>query len=814
MSMFDDLRRDLRFAARGLLRSPGFAAVAVLAIALGIGANSAIFSVVNAVLLRPLPYRDPGRLVTVLHDGEGLPPAIKRQGPASPADFLDWKAQNHVFERMAAAQAGAGNASLSVTLLGRGIPEELPVMSVTAELFSLLGVPALLGRTFAAGDDQPGVPRGVVLGYGLWQRRFAADPAVVGQTITLGARTFTVIGVMPPGFQFAPFWYTKAELWLPLVLGDPDNNRLADREGRSLRVFARLAPGVTRAQAQAEMDLVVARLEERYPSTNRHLTVAVDPLHEKMVGGVRRPLLVLLAAVAFVLLIGCANVANLLLARSAARAKEIALRTVLGASRGRLVRQMLAESLLLAVVGGALGVLLAEWGIEALVALGPRDLPRLETIHLDGRVLAFTAGLSLLTGLLFGLVPAWHAAGDVGAAIKEGGRGATEGLRRNRLRSLLVVSETALALLLLIGAGLMIKSFRRMQAIDPGFDARHLSSLVVQAPAAPERRRPFFDRLLARVRELPGVTSASAINHLPVGGDVWANNYVVEGRPPPAAGDEPSAVYRASRPGYLATMGIALVAGRDFTALDREGARPVMLVNEAFARASWPDGQALGRHVRIEGDSYEVVGVLRDARQEWTQPAMPEMYLPELQQPARGYLTLVVRTAGDPAGLAAQLQREVRALDADLPPPKVERMDTVIATALWQPRFNLLLLNVFAGLALVLAAVGIYGVMAYSVSRRTRELGVRVALGATAPQVHGLVVGQGMALTGAGVLLGLVASLAATRAMASLLYGVEATDPATFAVIPLVLLAVGFVACWLPARRATRVDPMIALRRE
>jgi predicted permease len=815
MNLIDDLRQDLRFAVRALLRTPGFTAVALLAIALGIGANSAIFSVVNAVLLRPLPYREPERLVTVLHDAPDLPERIKRQGPVSPADYLDWRAESQVFERIAAVQAGTGNASVSAILTGRGAPEAVTAMSVTADLFPLLGVSPALGRAFVDGDDQPGATPVAVLSDGLWRRRFGADAGLVGQTVSLDGKSFTVAGIMPPGFQFAPFWFTQAELWLPLVLGDPAHNRLADRDGRSLRVFGRLRPGIVLGQAQAEMDLIWRGLERRHPDSDSHLSVVVDPLHEKVVRGVRRPLLVLLAAVAFVLLIGCANVANLLLARAAVRRKELGLRTALGASRGRLVRQLLAESLLLALVGGALGVLLAQAGIDLLLALGPRNLPRLEGVRLDGRVLGFTGALALLTGLIFGVVPALQASRGVGESLREGGRGGTEGLARNRLRSLLVVTEVALALMLATAAGLMIRSFVRLQAVDAGFDPHPLVAMVVPAPADGARRLPFFDELLARVRALPGVWSVSAVNHLPIDGDVWATSYVLEDRPAPRPGDEPNAVYRITRPGYVETMGMSLRRGRDFTAFDKEGTPPVMMVNETFARRAWPGAEALGQRVRYGETSHQVVGVLKDARQkDWTAAIMPEMYLADLQHPARGYLTVVVRTAGAPAGLSVQLQREVTALDANLPPPAIIQMDQAISRALWQPRFNLLLLNLFAALALVLAAVGIYGVMAYSVNRRTREIGVRVALGATAAQVHRLVVGQGMLLTAIGVLVGLAGALGTTRVMASLVYGVGTTDPATFAIIPVVLLAVGFLACWLPARRATRVDPMIALRQE
>jgi predicted permease len=816
MRLLDDLGQDLRFAARSLGKSPLFTVVAVATLALGIGANSAIFSVVDAVLLRPLAYGDPDRLMTVLHDAPSLPARIRRQGPVSPADYLDWKAQNQVFEHLAAAQAGAGIGSLTMVLTGRGTPEELAPMSVTAEMFQVLAVGPLLGRSIGPGDDQPGAPRTVVLSHALWQRRFGGDRSILGQSIVLDGVARTVIGVMPPGFRFAPFWYTSAELWLPLVIAEPGHDRTTDRDGRSLRVLGRLRPGVTRAQAQAEMDRIWHHLEQQYPATDSHLTVTVDPLKDKVVGNVRRPLLVLLAAVALVLLIGCANVANLLLARGTARRKELGLRTALGASRGRLVRQLIVESLLLAFLGGALGVLLAQWGIDLLLAVGPRDLPRREGIHLDRAVLTFTLVLSLATGVVFGLVPALHtSASALGEALKEGSRASTEGLRRNRLRNLLVVSEVSLALMLLIGAGLLIKSFRRLQAVDPGFDPHHLMGLGVPAPADPARREAFFDAVLARLSAVPGVSAASAINHLPIDGDLWTESYVVDGRPPPRPGDEPGAVYRTMRPGYLATMGIALARGRDFSDFDRRDAPPVVIVNEALARDAFPGEEAVGRRLRIGEVPHEIVGVTADARQkDWAESPIPEMYLADRQHPARGYLTVVVRTTGDPGPLRTRLQREVTALDSNLPAPRIVTMEEAITTALWQPRFNLLLLNAFAALALLLSAVGIYGVMAYSVSRRTREIGIRVALGATAGQVHRLVAGQGLLLTAAGVALGLVGALAATRLMSTLLFGVGATDPTTFLVVPVLLLGVGLVACYLPARRATRVDPVIALHHE
>jgi putative ABC transport system permease protein len=809
-----NLRQDVRFALRGFRRNPGFTAVAVGVLALGIGANSAIFSVVNAVLLRPLGYREPERIMTVLDHG---------RGPLSPANFLDLRAQSKTFERLAAAQAWGG------TLTGSGAPEAFGGLQVTAELFPLLGVEPFLGRTFLPGEDRPGAGRAVVLTHGLWKRRFGGDRNLVGRSLVFDGERYTVVGVMPPGFQFAPFWITSAEIFVPFDL----TARLTDRDGASLRVFGRLAPGVTRAQAQAELTGLTRQLARQYPGANADLDVVVDPLHEKAVGNVRRALLVLLGAVSLVLLIACANVANLLMARAASRGAEIAIRTALGAGRGRLVRQLLTESALLGCLGGGLGLLLAQWGIDLLVAFSPAGLPRANTIDLDGRVVAFTLGLSLMTALLFGLGPALRASGlDLNAVLRGGSRSVSES--RNRLRSVLIVSEVALALVLLIGGGLLMRSFQRLLAVDAGLDPHRVLNAVVSLGGGgfggnngptggryqtPEERARFFAALVERVRALPGVEAASAINHLPIDGDMWSMGVTVEGRPGPAPGGEWRAVYRVAQPGYLDSLGIHLVAGRDFTRGDAPGTPGVAIVNESFARAVWPDAESVigKRFTLVDGgpNPREIVGVIKDVKQrEWAAQPAPEMYLAYFQNPNPRSLTVVARTSQAPASFAALLAREVRALDENVPAPKVRSMDDVVTRALGQPRFNLLLLNAFAGLALLLAAVGIYGVMAYSVTRRTRELGIRIALGAGAARVVRLVVGQGMLLTALGVAIGLAVAFATTRVMATLLFGVAATDPVTFVFIPLLLLAVGFAACYLPARRATRIDPMVALRGE
>jgi putative ABC transport system permease protein len=807
--MMAGLVQDLRFAVRGLRRTPGFTAAAVATLALGIGVTTAIFSVVNALLLRPLPYREPDRIVTALHGGNA---------PVAPADFLDWRAQSRSYQHAAAAQFWGP------TLTARGAPEVIaPAMQVTADLFAVLGVEPLLGRTFRAGDDRPGAAPAVVLSHRLWRQRFAADPHLVGQTLTLDGRGYTVIGVMPRAFEFAPFWVRKAELWTPLDL----TSRAQDRRGESLRLFGRLAPGVSRDQAQAETDAIWRRLQARYPADTR-ADVVLTPVHDKAVGKIRQPLLVLLAAVGFVLFIACANVANLLLARSAGRRREIGIRTSLGARPARLVRQLLTESLVLALAGGAVGVLLAHGGVAALVALGPRDLPRLETVAVDGTALAVTLLVSLLTGVGFGLAPALQLArGTLSGALRDGGRGATEG----RGRGVLVVCQVALALVLLTGAGLMIRSFQRLRAVDPGFRVAHLLSVEVPrpprdplAPLTPgeqvdeaERRRGFARELLARIRALPGVEAASAVNHVPISGDVWMTALFVEGAPAPAPGAEPHAVYRVSAPGYVQAAGLTLLRGRDFTDTDGPGAPGVALINEALARALWPHQDPLGQRIRLRDSGpnpRQIVGVVKDARQrEWAATPVPELYLPYLQNPSSG-LTLVLRTAGEPQALAPAVQRAIAAVDPRLPLARPQVMDQVVAEALGQPRFNLLLLNAFAALALVLAAIGIYGVIAYGVSRRTREIGIRLALGSTSGQVLRLVMGRGLRLTAVGVVLGLGTALVTTRTMAALLFEVNATDGATFAAVAAAVVAVALLATFLPARRATAIDPATALRQD
>ncbi len=798
------ITQDIRYGFRMLLKNRSFTLIAIFALALGIGANTAIFSVVNAVLLRPLPYNDPARIMTVLHE---------ESGPVAPANFFDFREQQSVFESMAAAQYW------TPSLTGRDRPEQINALKLTADMFHLLGVSPVLGRTFTDGEDKPGNENVIVLSHRLWQRRFGGDPGLINQQITLDGQSYTVIGVMPKEFQFAPFWATRAEMWAPLNLAP----RINDRGGQSLRIFARLKPGVTREQAQAEIETIRQRLEQQYPESNKGLEVLVDPLHEKVVGKTRPALLILLGAVCFVLLIACANVANLMMARATARQKEIAVKTALGASRGRIVRQLLTESVMLAVAGGLAGLVLASWGISGLLALSPANLPRAQTISIDGYVLGFTLAISILTGLVFGLVPALQASKlNLNEALKEGGRSSTEGRRRNRVRRLLVVSEVALALVLLVGGGLMIRSFLRLQSVDSGFNPRNVLTMIVSLAGSEHstgpKRAAFFNQLLERVESLPGVESASAINHLPLAGDIWGRGFRIEGRPAPLPGEGLGAVYRIVRPNYFQTMGATLVAGRDFTERDNETAPGAVIINEAMARRYWPGEDPIGKRIEVSGEDSrprEIVAIVKDVKQdEWTAKPRSEMYLPYLQATDPRYLTLVVRTSSEPLQLATAVQSEVWAIDKSLPVSEIMSFEQAISASIAGQRFNMLLLGIFAAVALMLAVVGIYGVMSYSVTQRTHEIGIRMALGARASDVLRMIAGQGMALVAIGIGVGLAGAFLLTRLMESLLFGVSVTDTATFIAIPLILAGVALAACAVPARRATKVDPMIALRYE
>jgi len=805
--------KDVRYGARNLLRTPVFTLVAVVTLALGIGANTAIFSVVNAVLLRPLEYKDPDRLVTLLHIFSN---------PVAVANYIDWRDQSRSFEAMGAAEYWSPN------LTGSDPAEHLLGIRMTQNLLPMLGVEPQLGRVFAPGEDQAGAEHEVVLSHRLWQRRFNSDPNVLGKSIVLDGQGYTVIGVMPIEFKFAPFWAVHAELWAPLAFGD----RIHNRGGNSLRIFARLKPGITLQQARAEIATITARLEKQYPGTNRD--VFVTPLKENVVGKVETPLLVLLGAVGFVLLIACANVAHMLLARTSDRQKEIAVRTALGAGRWRVMRQFLTENLLLAAIGAAAGLLLAMGGTRGLVVLSPAKLPRVDMVAIDTPVVLFLLGVTVLTALAFGLAPAWHAAiGNLSGALKEGGRGGTDGIRRNRLRSFLVASEFALAFMLLIGAGLMIRSFLALQSLDPGFNPHNVLSMVVSVAgsneADPERRTLFYRQLLDRVRALPGVASAGGINHLPLYGDIWGWSFNIEGRPKPRPGDEPMATYRVAMPGYFDTMRLPVLRGRAITDRDDARAPGVVLINERSARRYWPGEDPIGKRISFEADQYKlpiwltVIGVVKNAKQsDWADDIDPEAYLAALQNEgflgAGGshvaYLTLVVRTSGDPAAMAPTVKKTVWSFDHNLPISDVLTMDRVVADANAEPRFEMLLLGIFAAIALLLAAVGIYGVMSYSVSRRTHEIGIRISLGASRADVLQMVVRQGMAQALAGTAAGVAGALLLSRLMAGMLYGVRPTDPVTFAGVGIVLGLAALAATCVPARNATRIDPMAALRHE
>ena len=814
--IFETLTQDIRYGARMLAKHKAFTSIAVITLALGIGANTAIFSVVNELLLQPLPYRDAERITTVWE----VTPEGRHQNTTSRTNFRAWRDQNTSFQNMAAF------TDQRLNLTGTGEPEELSVQLATPELFKILGVEPLLGRTFLADDDKADQPPVAVLSYALWQRRFGGQASVIGQPITLNSETFTIIGVMPPNFQFHIKQRSgtgrPAELWsiLPMPAGGAANQR-----GRFLGTVARLKDGVTVDQAAAELRTIHARLSDEAPEFNKNYTAEVLPLREQFFGNVRRPLWLMLGAVGFVLLIACANVANLLLSLATAREKEIAVRAALGARRIRIVRQLLTESVLLALVGSVIGLGFAWLGIKALVAISPRDLVSLQTVGLNFTVLGWTLGVSLLTGMIFGLAPALHVSRlNLNDSLKDGGKsesGQASGSRK--LRSALVVSEIALAVVLLCSAGLLIRSFVRLQQVDRGFTTDNVLTMVIRLPEARYREDPqlvqFFSQALERVRQLPTVRSAGIVNFLPLYGGLGSNTgFKILGQPEPPPGQGPSTDVRVADSGYFGTLGIPLLRGRNFSDSEQREAKHVILINEALARKHFPNQDPIGQRLDVgmfeSPTPAEIIGIVGNVRYDsLVDEAPPAVYFPhpDLAYP---FMTLVVRTDGDPTAIAPAIQREIRALDPNQPVSDLRTMNQVMSEWVARSRFNTLLLGLFAGLATLLSAVGIFGVMNYSVALRTRELGLRLAVGAQPRQVLLLVLRQGLGLTVVGVVLGLLAASALTRLLSGLLFGVAAVDVTTFASISLFLVIVSLLACYLPARRAMRIDPLSALRYE
>jgi putative ABC transport system permease protein len=814
----------MRYAIRVLLKGRGVTAIAVLALALGIGANTAIFSIVNVVLLRPLPYHEPNRLMTLLGPDSN---------PVSPADFLDVRKQAHSFEKMGAAEAW------SASLTGRESPEQISGLHLSEDMFALLGVAPIRGRTFDAQDFAAGKTQVAVIGYALWQRSFGGSDGAIGQKILLDGENYTVIGVMPPDFYFAPFWVTTAEIWAPLDLwksfsGNGTNQAPSGprRDRYSLRVFARLSAGTERTTAQSEIDQICRSLAAAYPDSNVGMRWMVESLNEKAVGRVKTALEVLLGAVGMVLLIACANVANLALARATARQKEIAVRLSLGAQRWSIARQFLTESLVLSMAGGVAGLLFAVWCVQGLKTMLRSHLTGSEKIAIDAQVLLFTLGVAILTGVLFGIAPAYSASrGDVNDALKEGARGSSGG--GGGIRRMLVGSEIAIALVLLIGAGLLLRSFARIRAIDPGFDAHNVLSMTVSVAGRPEyvgaARENLYKAVVDRVEAVPGVQRASMTNHLPIGGDVWSLWRTVEGHPIPERGKERTAVYRVSRPNYFATMHVPFIAGRDFDDHDTENSPLVMIINETLAQREFPRQSPVGKRITL-GDPrgnpkwLTIVGVVKDVKQgSWTDAANDEMYIPFRQSgnfffsgtgPHAAGMTLVVRTNIDPASLARAVKSAVWSVDHNLPVSHVETLENIVGNATWQSRFSLLLIGMFSALALVLAMIGIYGVMAYEVAERTHEIGIRMALGANRGSIASLIARQSLPVAILGIVCGLGAAAGLARLMRGMLYQIDPADPVTFAGVAALVLIVATLAALVPARRAMRVDPMIALRHE
>jgi predicted permease len=814
------LWQDLRYGARMLLKQPGFTLIAVITLALGIGANTAIFTVVNAALLRGLPYRDSERLV---HLWETTPRKDFSQREASYPDFLDWR-ENQAFEGVAAYAGGSG-----MTLTGRGTPERIPATLVSANFFTALGVEALRGRAFLPEEDQASAAPTVMLSYGLWQRLFGADPNIIGQSLTLDDRPYNVIGILPPSFQFAP--RGDSELWVAYqpTQAAAELSQLTHRGTHGAKVIARLKAGVSFEQAQAEMRAVGRRIEQQYPDSHTGTTVILVPLHEQIVGAIKPVLLVLLGAVGFVLLIACANVANLLLARASARRKEVAIRAALGASRWRLMRQMLTESMLLALVGGGIGLLIAQWGVAMLVAVIPEfqlnTMPYLRGLSLDRGMLAFTGLLSLLTGIVFGLAPAWQTSKlELQTVLKEGGR-TGGGTTHHRLRDVLVVTEIALALVLLVGAGLMMRSVWRLLEVNPGFRTENLLTMRISLPEAKyqeaAKAENFYRQLDSRLEVLPGVKGIGLVSRVPLQGG-FTTAFYPAGQPVPPRGQEIEGNLRYVSSGYFQTMGVPLIKGRYFTDQDNPTAPAALIVNQTLARRLFPNQDAVGQQlVFVDRPTIQIVGVVGDEKVNGLDAKItPVVYFPFLQganlQGPNTTATLMVRTASDPTNLAAAIRRESRTLESDLSIFAVSTMEQLMTNApsTFRRRYPAFLISLFAAVALVLASVGIYGLLSYSVGQRTREIGIRMALGAQAGDVLRLIIAQGLKLTLLGVAFGVLAAFALTRWMEALLFDVRPTDPLTYTLIALVLLLVALAACWIPARQAMKVDPMIALRCE
>jgi putative ABC transport system permease protein len=804
--------QDIRYAVRKLSRTPGFTTIAAFTLALAIGATTAIFSVIDGVLLKPLPFRDPERVVRVtnLRDGNRMVSSVP--------DFLDIRAQSKSYASLAALDNQAMN------LTGGSEPERISAARVGATFWSLLGVTPQVGRGFAPNEDSQSAARTVVLSDGLWKRRFGGDRRIVGKTIALDGNSFTVIGVAPAGFSFPD----RPDVWIPLVFAQDDLNP-DGRGAHWMGIMGRLAPNVTVAQATSELVTITRRLEQQYPESNTNMSGAVIPMQEYLVGDVRPALYVMLGAVAFVLLIACANVANLLLVRAASRESEMAVRTALGAGAWRLVRQLVIESVLLAMIGGVFGTLLALWGVDLLLSMAPNGLPRINEVTVNGSVLVFTAGVTAVTGVLFGLFPALHAArANVGGMLKEGMRGSSGGVASRRARNTLVMAEMALAVVLLVGAGLLIRSFSKLLAVDPGFRAERVVTFAIAAPDTKygqyAQRRELVSNLVERMKRVPGAQGAAVVTGLPLSNIMMRTSAHIVGTPPERPGERKSTDVAMATPGYFTTMGIPLVAGRDFTDRDGSGAPVVSIVNQEFVKRYFPNENPIGKRIELGWDQDtastggnmtlggEIVGVVANVkRRGLSQEVFPETYA-SYMQPTFSNFSVVVRSTADPSTVMAAIRAQIRELDRDLPLSDLRQLKELVAASVSRPRFYTTILGVFASIALILAAVGIYGVISYAVSLRTRELGIRIALGATGRQVSGLVLQQGVGLAIAGVAVGGAGAYWLTRLLSKLLFGVSATDPLTFVGVAALLTAIAAIASFVPARRAAKVDPLLAMR--